>query len=215
MFVSLWRELIPLWRTTPGLRQLWPHLMPLTGVLLLGDSPLLAFYLLLVELLLAMWARLAALSWCTAQLFEPFAQSPIASLGTALSLFLALAGFLAALVLAPALMAFAPVLAMNNETLSLALRLDNPFWLALFPIAWLHCTQGFDQARQWQCLTPTALVQRFQQTMEPVLIRAFLIACFGVYCWLFGGYGIYIGLLLIAHLLAWADLHPQRLQRSA
>jgi hypothetical protein len=215
MFASLWRELIPLWRTAPGLRQLWPHLMPLTGVLLLGDSPLLAFYLLLAELLLAVWARLAALSWCTAQLFEPFAQSPVASVGTALSLFLALAGFLAALVLAPGLMAFAPVLAMNNETMSLALRWNNPLWLALLPLAWLHGTQGYDHARQWRSLTPTMLVQRFQQSTEPMLVRAGLIASFGVYCWLFGGYGIYIGLALIAHLLAWADLHPQRLQRSA
>jgi hypothetical protein len=61
------------------------------------------------------------------------------------------------------------------------------------------------------------LVQRFQQAVEPALLRAFLIAALGIYCWLFGAWGnlaILLALLLIAQLLAWADLHPERLRQS-
>jgi hypothetical protein len=213
----IWREVAPLWTTANGWRQLWPHLLPLLGVVLLGDPPLLAFCLLLGELVLSVWARLAAFCWCTAQQFESFALDPVACVVTALGLFLPLAGVLAILLIAPGLMAFAPVLALQPASVSLALRWNNPLWLALVPLLWRHGVQGLHDARAWRGLSLSELVKCFQQAVEPVLLRAFLIAALGVYCWLFaawGNFAILLALLLIAQLLAWADLHPERLRQS-
>lgn len=207
-------EIRALWTTPSGLAHLGRHLTPLVGVVLLGDSPLLAFYLLLGELLLATWAPLAAFCWHFVQLWERVSPTIAWGFGNFLALFIALAAVFAALVLGPALMAFAPVLALQPDRVALTPAWNHPLWLALVPALLAQIRRGLAMVKRWRDLDASALITTWQQEVDPLLLRAALIAAFGVYCWLFAGFGIYLALLAIAHVLAWADANPERLKRS-
>jgi hypothetical protein len=208
------QEILPLWITPRGRGCLIGHLAPLIGVLVFGDSPLLAFYLLLGELLLATWSSLGAFCWRFVRVWEEVSPTGLWGIGNFLGLFVALGALFGALILGPSLMAFAPVLALQPDQISLALRWDNPLWLALIPAFFKQFNQGLARAHAWRDLEAPALVRDWQQDINPLLLRAGLIATFGVYCWLFAGFGIYLALLFIAHVLAWADTHPERVRRA-